>query len=1787
MSELALVNQVELRIALASSDAQLEHSLKIYLAPLLLKLSSRDAEVRQTVLKVIENLTPRINAARTIQLPVEALVAQAKSPKTPVGTDALTVRVYSLVFAARGVDRMDEADRRQLVPKVLEGISTQTDVVAARLFYILCKLLQTWKAPERHSPEHEAMAEFLHLTKDDEAFVIEKIGKFLMLQPNANAAPVQSPGLSVEDSAFFTTKAGITYPTAQDIFAVKRQLLEFLKAGFSNTLLAVPLLIASVDESSAINDDSEIRFKKLNVNTEDPALVTKLIDLFVGTAAPAVKPTLQEKILSLLSHSVYAASSPRIAELLSLGLASSYPRLKQAAVAFIKWISTRSDSAKQVAADYSSNMAAQLKNNLLGEGWPQMDMTNKNYSTAIKQRALQYEALGNILRSSPELIGDWLYIEFLFESLEGEHSDLRSSIQDALSGLTVHLPGLSAESKASLKTTAYKYLNHASPDHNIHSCRFVAIKYVCCAYPFLDADARFLCVLGTTKENRPDTIEEALKGLHPHWFNILQSSNTLEFKATPDLLGENSRVEFPSFDAMVASLVAGLANESAHTIMSSLGQGIAFTVQTLVMQAISGHKTVVVADEQWAVRLDKALELDDTVRQLVVKHIPSETSFSRFVAAVLDAFTAQYQGGRVASNEVYGSYLIKLVSMAPATVVGELVPKLPNLVGLLQEKALSDTASLETARAIGIIGSHPLAPPLLDKLDTNVPSYLLGGYILTRAFLVSRLVARGQEVSVVSLVELLLDAAKVSMLEATVHRAIAQLAVYGALQGIDKTLFDQLVAVVAPKVKKCDERAVIAYAGLSLNAPKSTEANQFEQLIYDTHTSKQIEYTFTSGEALTIVAGGWESGVLRRELDIEGATPQLEPNTSRVPVVLSKILEACANTKPSLRKAGCIWLLSFAQYLGHTGFIKERARDIHIAFMRFLADRDELVQEAASRGLSLVYEMGDADLKDTLVKGLLKSFTDTNASLAAGTVDQDTELFDKDVLKTGDGLVSTYKDVLNLASDVGDPSLVYKFMLMAKSSALWSSRKGMAFGLGLILSKSSLDEMLTSNNKLSRRLIPKLYRYKFDPSTLVSKSMNDIWNALVKDSAQTVEAHFEDILNELLKTIGSREWRVRQASTTALNDLLQIVELEKYESRLEEIWNMSFRAMDDIKESVRKEGAKLTRALLTILTRTADVSRGVSVAKAQAVLGHLIPFLLGLKGLQSDAEDIRNFALETILKLCKIGGAAIRPFVPELLDNFIALMSMLEPEVVNYLVLNADKYNLKNNEIDAKRLQSLGNSPMMDAIEKLLDLVDEDLMPQVVKVLRTSIKKLVGLPSKVSGSRVLVTLVTKHYGISKPHGDKLFKVCVLQVYDKNDTIASSYATAAGYLCRIASVDAIVEYSHQLQDLYFKGEDERHRDIAAIACEGVSKYSNDKFDSVASAFLPLAYIGKHDHAKSVASVFERTWIECASGNSAVRLYLEEICKFAEEYLNSNQYQVRQTIATAIADMCTQVDTIVSPGIVELLFNILIQACQGKSWLGKEYVLEALVTFATKFSLFLTGDLVVKVNKVVSTEAKRRNKEYQKHAVKLAGKYLHHVHDDELLTTYIDIMTESILTDDYYVDDDMEDVRDSRDKVDTNKNLAIEEERLAFVKSLFETVSETNVSRLAKPALEALANIFQSGVFENTWRSKVVANECLRLFLDAKFQYDDDVVDLVMGAWNEIYKNSLTLSNIERVKIDTIRNAKRLKDVLEDVNAVTQANKVQTQLKIYNNVETSSIVKREIDLALQKIKSNLYS
>ena len=62
--------------------------------------------------------------------------------------------------------------------------------------------------------------------------------------------------------------------------------------------------------------------------------------------------------------------------------------------------------------------------------------------------------------------------------------------------------------------------------------------------------------------------------------------------------------------------------------------------------------------------------------------------------------------------------------------------------------------------------------------------------------------------------------------------------------------------------------------------------------------------------------------------------------------------------------------------------------------------------------------------------------------------------------------------------------------------------------------------------------MPRLYRYKFDPSAGIQLAMGNIWSAVVPESKKAVDCYFKEIMEDLLHNLNSSLWRNRQSRCT-------------------------------------------------------------------------------------------------------------------------------------------------------------------------------------------------------------------------------------------------------------------------------------------------------------------------------------------------------------------------------------------------------------------------------------------------------------------------------------------------------------------------------------------------------------------------------------------------------------------------------------------------------------------------------
>ncbi|KAK3116574.1 proteasome component M29 [Teratosphaeriaceae sp. CCFEE 6253] len=1609
--ELALIGKVEMRIALADSDSKLEAILKTYLAPLLLKLGSEHVSVRNKLISVCQHVSTRIQP-QSIQLPVAALVKQFQEQESPL------VRHFDLLYIQQGVDRLSVSAKAELLPVVIGGLA-KSGSHGSQIFNLLLRILESFTLPPRGSKEDIAMREQFAVTEEDASYLASWLGKFILFTPQKGTTTT-CPGLTAEDYAFVSLQGKENLWNAPagglNLLRTKALAARLLSSGlFNDSERFLPALFASADPASPISDVGDDMLKRAlpatDLDSED--LVTQLFKLYFGeTGMPRVRGPLRLKILGLLNKSTHSTTfSHHIMRMVDDGVATStmdgedvmmgnapasnatagreVTKLRSAIFQYINYVA-RIGSVDSLHA-IAPRVIRRLRDFIDNQGWPKPgpneDLTSRGYA---------YEVIGLLAKAGPrEVLIESEYpsldlLRWLFDSLarDTSGSGIIVSIEESLSTLLGALSRIqmTAEEQGVLEELLIEQMSQSADleaNKRLRSTRYVAIRFTNRCLPYASVKARWIDNLGVgAVGDKAEVREEAERGLSPYWYRMLNGALGIT---------QPEQIIFPTYAAVTSQFFQGHTTSKEQEPMAVASQAkksyphcfqhmTAFARRMLYHEAMKANGTPATVDSEWERRVDTAAESDENARDAIRKHIKGFASDSTNAIEVLVSALFITVTDPLAAGEA-GGQLVELLALSPDSIISSLLPRADELLAIVRSN--SHAKRLSVAHVFGILASHPdgehmpikgQLAQLLETMNkwesaTGAATNQVHGAVVALGYYYSRVAYRqGSAVTgdmyeryIRSLVEVITKTKDATLQEAS-HIAMGQLCMFGAvtIEGLSSVgQFRSLADKLYDTAKGGNETAILSLGQLSMIVPETAnveddDLSYVEEQLHKLHEIRQAEVHFAVGEAISYLASGWQSTALATKLDIAGSRPDRPVRSRTLGRVTDRILKDCDNTKPALKKAAVMWLLCLVQFCGQQSEIQERLDKFQTAFKRCLGDRDELVQETASRGLGLIYEKGDRRLKDDLVRDLVSSFSSDRSTQLAGNVSADTQLFEPGQLPTGEGSVSTYKDIMSLASEVGDSSLVYRFMSMASSNAIWSSRAAFGrFGLSNVLSDSSVDGYLSNNPKL----YPKLYRYRFDPNSGVQRSMNDIWNALVKDSTATIDQYFDDIIEDLLTSILGKEWRVRQASCAAIADLVQGRPIDRYEQYLERIWTQCFRVLDDIKESVRAAASSLARVLTGVLTRALEADHS-STKGASTMLKHVLPFLLSPSGMESSAKEVQMFSVRTLLEIIKkANGSTLRPFIPELVERLIGLLSSLEPEEVNYLHLNASKYNLTEQKIDDMRLSGIRSSPLMEAIERCLDLLDDETMQRLQPKLESAMKSAVGLPSKVGASRVLVSLSTRRLPVFRPFVDHFLKLIEKLITDRNETVASSYAVAAGYLARAAGDKQILRLVDFAKGLYFNSEGDREsvtprRSISAGEIVfAIAKHAADRFNSVGAAVLPFVFVAKHDPNEQVKEQFQNAWDESVGGSRAVALYLSEIIGISSRHLDSPQWVLKHTSARAVADAVTVVTSLESKLTTETataVWPALEKALGGKTWDGKEVVLSAFAKFVESAS-----------------------------------------------------------------------------------------------------------------------------------------------------------------------------------------------------------------------------------------------
>eukprot|EP00055_Hartaetosiga_balthica_P016260 m.101800 g.101800 ORF g.101800 m.101800 type:complete len:1977 (-) comp9068_c0_seq1:244-6174(-) len=735
--------------------------------------------------------------------------------------------------------------------------------------------------------------------------------------------------------------------------------------------------------------------------------------------------------------------------------------------------------------------------------------------------------------------------------------------------------------------------------------------------------------------------------------------------------------------------------------------------------------------------------------------------------------------------------------------------------------------------------------------------------------------------------------------------------------------------------------------------------------IYNSAQKRLFEMNLTAGDALTIALAGensvlahnWakeevfdslfspESNEVQQRQVFSKAIPKRAKTEDRLASGLDFILEMrCMSVKASERHAAAVWLVAFCKHCATSKALHERLPQVQLKLLDVLSEGDDIMQEVASHGLELCYDLGTGEMKKTLVSALSDALAGGHRSKSHKfTTDSDDVVFDNNELgKTKEGgNLSTYRELTALAADLNQPDLIYRFMALANHNILWNSRRGAAYGFGRIMKHTGISTIPSL-----QKIIPKLYRYKFDPNPRTRTAMMNIWDTIVSDPIKAVDTHFHAIVKDLLEHVGARQWRVRESSGQALAEILRGRTWSELKSIFLDIWKMAFRVIDDVKETVRKAGVELCKRLLKLSTTLC-----AKPDSGHKVIAQLLPFITDT-GLVSKVDEVKSVSLAMIIAITKDAGQALKPHLTTLILTLLEALSGLESPYLDYVGQRLSAQEGREELLDNARMAMSKTSPIAQCLSECVMQMDASILPEFVPQFINKCKHSLGASTKAGYARVPTELVRVCGKDLSPFVKDLLKVMLNSATVKSAPLRREFAGAIGELCKVASSKDVNIILKRAKKFYYGTEEDipvlEKKEASALACRAIARSAPDIFSQHLKTLVPLSFFGKHDESTVLRGVWDEVWAEASRGTTktTVRVYAKEILDVLRPRLRDRLWTVKKQASEVLSEAMKHVRGRDVEDMAGLIGDIL-ECMSGRTWTGKEKAVQACCDILLKY------------------------------------------------------------------------------------------------------------------------------------------------------------------------------------------------------------------------------------------------
>lgn len=204
---------------------------------------------------------------------------------------------------------------------------------------------------------------------------------------------------------------------------------------------------------------------------------------------------------------------------------------------------------------------------------------------------------------------------------------------------------------------------------------------------------------------------------------------------------------------------------------------------------------------------------------------------------------------------------------------------------------------------------------------------------------------------------------------------------------------------------------------------------------------------------------------------------------------------------------------------------------------------------------------------------------------------------------------------------------------------------------------------------------------------------------------------------------------------------------------------------------------------------------------------------------------------------------------------------------------------------------------------------------------------------------------------------------------------------------------------KLGELYF--ENQSNKGIPQ-AISAINKRHQEILKDYSNHILPLIFFAMHEQIteenRTTVELWKDLWTENSPGDAGIRMNLDSILPTLEKCLDDPSWAIKAQSANSINTIASRLGNTLGDAERNRLINALLSCISGRTFQGKERILQALASLCNGLKKDDTVQLHKHIIDAVMKECQKEEPIYRTHALKAIGDILEQLNEDRFEEVY---------------------------------------------------------------------------------------------------------------------------------------------------------------------------------------------